>query len=884
MKNWNLSTKIVMAFSALITLAGGSLTAGQYRQLQTSQRVAMGDRLLEIMQLAAPQIDSDYHSLIVSPQDAKTAYHQINKKQLGKIQAASKDILHIYTVRQHPKGEYRYVFDYRSDKKIPLATVGSTLEILPPMLADGVSVKQPIVERQITHNELGIPVLYGYAPIAGKFNRIDGLLVIELDARPILELELKAQVIALITFVGILVITLVIVWYLTQSLVVRPTLQLNQVAQKLAQGKWDERLPLDRKDELGALAHSFNQMAGQLKVSFQELADYSQNLEQKVEERTQELSASQQLLDLVMNNIPQSIFWKNRQGVYLGCNQSFAQVAGITTQTIVGKTDYEMPWKKEEADFFIECDRQVMDSGTPSLGIVEPQLQADGKQSWLETSKVPLHNPEGDVMGIIGIFQDITTYKEAEAAAQQANQAKSDFLANMSHELRTPLNGILGYAQILQRSKALPEKERNGVQTIYQCGSHLLTLINDILDLAKIEARKLDLHPSPLHLPSVLLSVVEMCKIRAEEKGTEFMYHTSSRLPEGVATDEKRLRQVLINLLSNAIKFTDGGTVTLQVDVLKISDNQADLLFQVIDTGVGIAEKDLTKLFQSFEQVGDDSKKSEGTGLGLAISQRIVQLMGGNIQVKSKLGVGSEFFFTVELPLAKDWAEQQKNTRVNDYIIGYKGEPITILMVDDRWENRAVVLNLLEPLGFTIIQAENGQEGLEKLHSVQPDLVITDIVMPVMDGFEFLQQIRNSPELKHHKVIVSSASVAQQDRQMALDHGGDDFLIKPVDAGSLFGMVSSHLNLQWIYEPQEDDTSEQLQPLTTEIILPPNKTLETLLELARDANLKALREEIEQLVHTDNSYTAFAEPILQLAKQFQAEEIEELLEEYLTEK
>lgn len=686
----------------------------------------------------------------------------------------------------------------------------------------------------------------------------------------------------MITFVGILVITLAIVWYLAKSLVVQPILKLNQVSKKLAQAKWDETLPIEGTDDLGALAGSFNYITKQLKMSFKELQDYSQNLEKKVEELTRKLSESQQLLDLVMNNIPQSIFWKNRDSVYLGCNQSFGKATGMNPEEIIGKTDYDLSWKKEESDFFVECDRRIMDTDMPELGIVEPQLQANGKQCWLETSKVPFHDIQGNVMGIIGIFQDITKYKEAEKAAQQASQAKSDFLANMSHELRTPLNGILGYAQILGRSKNLLEKERNGIEIIYQCGSHLLTLINDILDLSKIEAGKLDLAPTALHLPSLLQSVVEMCKIRAEQKGIEFIYNPSSRLPEGIEADEKRLRQVLINLLGNAIKFTDQGSVTLKVDVLKLSDNRVSLLFQVIDTGVGIAEKDLEKLFQSFEQVGDRNRQSEGTGLGLTISQRIVEIMGSKIEVKSQLGKGSEFFFCVELALAGNWVEQQQTTKENNSIIGYKGKPRKILMVDDRWENRAVVLNLLESLNFTVLQAENGQEGLEKLHYEQPDLVITDIAMPVMDGLEFLKQIRNTEELKHTKVIVSSASVAQADRQMALDNGGDDFLAKPVDAKLLFQLLSNHLALEWLYEKSIDEL-ESSEPKSCEIILPPNKTLEDLLDIAFTANLIALRKQIEQLVNADNVYAAFAEQILQLIKQFKVEEIEELLQQYLTE-
>jgi len=279
-----------------------------------------------------------------------------------------------------------------------------------------------------------------------------------------------------------------------------------------------------------------------------------------------------------------------------------------------------------------------------------------------------------------------------------------------------------------------------------------------------------------------------MCKIKADQKGIDFIYQPSSCLPAGVEADEKRLRQVLLNLLGNAIKFTDSGSVPLQVDVLAESETQVSLLFQAIDTGIGIAQDDTSKLFDAFEQVGDRQKQSAGTGLGLAISQRILQLMSGTIQVKSQLGEGSEFFFTVELPLAEDWIQQQATDERRT--IGYAGRRRTLLAIDDRWENRAVLRHLLESLDFQVIEAENGQEGLEKLRSSQPDLVILDLAMPVMDGFDFLKQVRSSVDLKHTKVVVSSASVSQADRQSAIASGGDDFLAKPVDAKLLFQMLS----------------------------------------------------------------------------------------------
>ncbi|OUL20243.1 hybrid sensor histidine kinase/response regulator [Nostoc sp. RF31YmG] len=390
--------------------------------------------------------------------------------------------------------------------------------------------------------------------------------------------------------------------------------------------------------------------------------------------------------------------------------------------------------------------------------------------------------------------------------ADRANRAKSEFLANMSHELRTPLNGILGYAQILQRDSSLTTKQQDGLRIIHQCGSHLLTLITDILDLSKIEAQKMELYNHDFHFPAFLQSVVEICRIRADQKGISFIYQPTSDLPIGVWADEKRLRQVLINLLGNAIKFTEKGGVKFDVSCVEqpsLTENSQQITktirCQIADTGIGMSQEQAAKIFLPFEQVGDTKKQSEGTGLGLAISQKIVQLMGSTIQVKSELGQGSTFWIDLNLQESIDWIQSARVITAGK-IVGIASGKRRILIIDDKWENRSVVVNLLEEIGFEMAEATDGQEGLEKALQFLPDLIITDLTMPVMDGFELTRRLRQMPEFGELVIIVSSASVFESDEHKSIGVGADDFLPKPVHADDLLEKLQKYLQIEWIYE------------------------------------------------------------------------------------
>ncbi|TYQ23969.1 PAS domain S-box protein [Pseudanabaena sp. UWO310] len=513
----------------------------------------------------------------------------------------------------------------------------------------------------------------------------------------------------------------------------------------------------------------------------------------------------------------------------------------------------------------------------------------DGRHVWVTWSNKPIYDDHGKLIEILSVGTDITDRKQAEKELQSAkeiadtaNRAKSEFLANMSHELRTPLNGILGYAQILKRSYD-PNKHQEGLEIIQRSGEHLLTLLNDILDLSKIEAKKLELNPSEFELPKLLQSITDMFQLQVRAKDVELIYQPLTALPNTMYGDEKRLRQVLINLFGNAVKFTDHGSVSLLVSARASELNNYKIRFEIADTGVGIAPDTLTDIFLPFQQVGDRARRYSGTGLGLPICQKLVEMMGGKLHVESRLHEGSTFWFEIELFEVPHYS--QSLAIDSRSISGYYGARRKILIVDDKTENRMVLNDLLTPLDFLVAEAIDGSDCIVQAKSFAPDLILLDMVMPELDGHETTKQLRQLPMFQKTAIVMVSASAFDEDRSLSLAVGCNDFIAKPIDPDALFKVMRSLLHLEWKYEDLSSSEpsltnsyKSKIDATSSPLVLPPNCAVEKLLQLARMGDILAIQEEVTLLQETNSQFIPFSEQVLDYAREFQIKRIREFLE------
>ncbi len=460
------------------------------------------------------------------------------------------------------------------------------------------------------------------------------------------------------------------------------------------------------------------------------------------------------------------------------------------------------------------------------------------------------------------VEQRTAALQQALLAAEVANRAKSEFLANMTHELRTPLNAILGFAQVMSRDTSLSSEQWQHLGIISRAGEHLLGLINDILDMSKIEAGRITLNETSFDLYRLLDSLQEMFQLKAQSKGLQLFFERTKDVPQYVQTDEAKLRQVLINLLSNAIKFTESGGVSVRVgmgngqETLKVQGPKpnARLRFEVEDTGPGIAPEEIDTLFEAFIQTAVGRKSQEGTGLGLPISRKFVQLMGGEIAVSSTVGRGATFKFDVQTRIAQatDIQTQQPTGRV----VGLAPDQpaYRILVVEDKWANRLLLVKLLTKVGFQVREASNGEEAIALWESWQPHLIWMDMRMPVMDGYEATKAIKQTQKGQDTVIIALTASAFDEQRETILRLGCDDFIRKPFRENVLFEKMAAYLGVRYVYQEQAQPTASQsearVERLTPEalVVMSPKwlAQLHRAAEACQDEDILALIEQIPE--------------------------------------
>jgi len=570
------------------------------------------------------------------------------------------------------------------------------------------------------------------------------------------------------------------------------------------------------------------------------------DLNQRLETKNVELSAeiahrkkvefalrkSEENYRTIFNSVNDAIFVHDIDtGNILTVNKKMCEMFGYTLEEVknidVDKLSAGIPpYSQKEA---LEWMKKAM---------IEPQIfewqskNKMGKIFWVEVNlKTGIIDSDKRLFAVV---RDITERKKineelekAKESAEAANRAKSTFLAHMSHELRTPLNAILGFSQIMRRSLTSTEDIEN-IHIIHHAGEHLLSLINDILDMSKIEAGKTTLDKQDIDLHKLLNEVYDLLHLKAQNKLLEFSINWTDNVPQHIHIDGKKLRQVLINLLNNAIKFTEKGSVSLELDssIDKQSPKKENILyFKVIDTGAGIAEDELDKVFKAFDQTATGRAAQEGTGLGLAISQKFIQMMGGNITIQSTVGGGTTFEFKLQVPVLENANIPPESTE--NLVSGLEANQPTyrILIVDDKERSRQILVKVLKPLGFELKEASNGQEALNILEYWQPHLIWMDIHMPVMDGYQATQKIKAIEKYKDIVIIALTTAVFEDAKTNALSVGCDDFLNKPFYESDIFNLMNKHLGVRYIYEKVSDSkidmailTPENLSNLHPELL------------------------------------------------------------------
>jgi PAS domain S-box-containing protein len=631
-----------------------------------------------------------------------------------------------------------------------------------------------------------------------------------------------------------------------------------------------------------------------------ELQELNQQLENLVLERTTELRQSEEKFQKAFVSSPNPITINRASDrIYIEVNDAFFQLTGYSRDEVLGKRSIDLGiwldisaykkfyetvnqqgfWRDFEMNF---CTK----TGVHKTALISSELiEINGEKC------------------IISVIQDITERKlmeialhQAKQTADRANRAKSEFLANMSHELRTPLNAILGFTQLLIRDPSLQSQQNEYLGIIKRSGEHLLGLINNILQMSKIEVGKITVDLGNFDLLTMLKNLEEMFKLQASNKGLEVIFNYAEDLPQYIRSDEGKLKQVLINLLANAIKFTDNGTIklSLKLDKSSLVSNQLkpNLLLDIEDTGPGIAAEEIDKLFQPFMQTETGKKSLEGTGLGLPISKQFVQLMGGDIQVNSMVGKGTVFTVNIPIDIVPDI--KGENQQLGKKIVGLEPEQpeYRILAVDDRLESRILLTKLLSSVGFLVECAANGREAVEKWETFQPHLIWMDMRMPIMNGYEATKLIKSHLRGQATVIIALTASAFDEEKSVILSAGCDDFVSKPFREQIIFDKIQKYLGVRYLYENLTENLSENFKAATQ--LTPPKNSQKFALSgdsftimdqdwidevyfAAECADDQRILELLTEIPATEND---FLTSLTDLVNNFRSDRLIELIEEW----
>ncbi len=551
---------------------------------------------------------------------------------------------------------------------------------------------------------------------------------------------------------------------------------------------------------------------------------------------------------LIESNID-ALITTDPRGIITDVNKQMEALTGCTRDELIGAPFKDYFTDPERAEAGIKL---VLGEGKVSDYELTARAR-DGKETVVSYNASTFHDRDRKLQGVFAAARDVTERKRYEQSLQQANRAKSVFLANMSHEIRTPMNAILGFSQLMQRDQSLTPRQSQYLGTINRSGEHLLALINDILEMSKIEAGRTTVNHSTFDLPVLLKDLEMMFRVRTNEKKLSFSVEMIGNVPEYIVTDINKLRQVFINVLGNAVKFTEQGGVVMRVRVDYRGGTQPFLQIEVEDSGPGISPDEQEKLFRHFEQTKTGQLTGTGTGLGLAISREFVRLMGGDITVTSQVGKGS--VFVINLPLNEGEAQAIQATDIPRHVLSLQpGQPMCrVLIADDIEDNRQLLAQLLAPVGFEIRLATNGAEAVEGFVEWRPHLILMDFRMPVMDGHEAIRRIRALPGGQEPKIIAVTASAMDDNRQELMEIGADDFIGKPFREAELFQMIHSHVGMEYVYaEEATVESHSEPAELTPELLAAwPSNLIDPMRDAVMTADLDGLLTKIQEVEARD---------------------------------